>query len=204
LTGTVAVCCQETAKYTETSISLANLDLPTGWKIVPKYGVGISYLRQLCAEQFEGEHLFFLDDDHVFPPDILFRLLAHKKDIVAAFYLRRHFPFQPACDPSVLKTPPGLHEVGYAGTSGMLIHRRVFDGMESPFFYSDSVTKTNEDVTFCQRAVGAGFKIFVDTATPMSHISPMFVTPNFQDGTWRPGITSYDGFGLALDYKENS
>jgi hypothetical protein len=75
MSGTVGICAQETARYTRFATSLARLELPAGWQIHEVYGPYIAYSRQALAENFEGEYLLFMDDYHVFAPDLLRRLL---------------------------------------------------------------------------------------------------------------------------------
>lgn len=89
-TGTVAVCCQETARYTDFWVSVAELELPPGWKLVTLCGVVIAWMRHDAATRFEGEYLLFLDDYHIVPPDLIGRLLAHEKDVVGVANVDRH------------------------------------------------------------------------------------------------------------------
>jgi len=47
------------------------------------------------AIEWQARYLLWLDDDHVFPPDALLRLLAHKLDLVGCNYARRTEPTGP-------------------------------------------------------------------------------------------------------------
>ena len=55
-----------------------------------------------------------------------------------------------------------------AGTSGgMLIRRRVLEGMERPYFAAE----LSHDVDFCVKAREAGFEVYCDLDLPMAHIA---------------------------------
>jgi hypothetical protein len=188
-TGTIAITGQETARYSQFATCLAQLRHP-GWKIQAHFGYDTAYARHRAVETFEGDYLFFLDDDHVFQRDLLERLLRHKVDIVAPLYVKRGQGFRPVAyslDGERLKLgEPGLVEVGYTGTSGMLIHRRVFDVMDPPFFRAGQVAPhmVAEDVDFCQRAREHGFQVWCDTQVQFGHLACATLSPAFVDGRW--------------------
>lgn len=192
-TGTIGIIAQETGRYSQFAISLAQLRHP-GWKIQHVFGCDPAYARHRLATTFEGDHLLFLDDDHAFEADLLERLLAHKLDIVAPLYLKRGQGFRPTAfevdvDKPITLGEPGLVEVSITGTSGMLIHRRVFDKLGPPFFRAGHVEgmphALGEDADFCQRARANGFRVWCDTAIPFGHIGAATVLPVYDGSGWK-------------------
>jgi Zn ribbon nucleic-acid-binding protein len=101
-------------------------------------------LGELIKTQKPWTHVLFIDDDIVPEPDSLVRLLAHKKDIVAAVCTRRQDPpipnirwweedklaFREILDCSW----GGLLEVGAAGTGMMLISRHAIEQVMQAYF----------------------------------------------------------------------
>src|SRR5262245_22412050 len=94
-TGTVAVCAMEAARYSECSLAIARLEMPPGWQLVGAFNYDVAHSRNFLADTFTGDYLFFMDDDQVFPPDVLKRLLAHNLPIVGPLVLNRRAPFRP-------------------------------------------------------------------------------------------------------------
>lgn len=120
------------------------------------------------------DYLLFVDTDMTFPPSLLTRLLAHKKDIVAATYRRRCEPAEVlGIDLDGRKLDPAVHrglvEVAKVPTGLMLINMDVFEKFErdsaGPLFYYDyneSGLATSEDYVFCDDARKAGFSVWCD------------------------------------------
>jgi GT2 family glycosyltransferase len=194
--GTIGVCAQETSRYSDFAVSLANLRRPAGWEVLGAYGCDVALSRHRLAEAFDGDYLFVLDDDHVFEPGLLERLLAHGEDIVGAFCLTKYAPFRPVLSrydmlegADLLEGAPGLHEVAATGTAALLVHRRVFDALDAPYFWPP-----DEDRGFCQRARAAGFRVFVDTAAWLAHLAPAAVWPAWDGREWRAQVRMHDRF----------
>ena len=140
---------------------------------------------QYFLEKTKATHLFFLDDDVLPPPDAILRLLKRKEPIISGLYQersQRHWPI-------IIDTPKGrdgklrfffryprgaprnklLHcDVVPAGC--LMIERRVFRSLRSPWFHTDKKTKLGEDVYFSLCARRAGFKVAVDTGVDCLHI----------------------------------
>ena len=132
----------------------------------------------LCLEAMrEGcTHVLFIDSDMTFPQDMVQRLLAHDKDIVATNCARRRMPTGPTAQKTLpdgsrelIYTMPdstGLEEVESIGMGVMLIKRKVFESLSEPWFETpwrtDKRGYIGEDVFFCRKAAAAGFKIYID------------------------------------------
>lgn len=159
--GLVGVIANDSARYSLFSSCIDQLNLPDGWK--KEWVIGGDWCdarNQLCQLVLdEGySHLWFMDDDHAFPPQILTKLLAHDVPLVTPVCLTRTYPFNPVqyvyeqpekkerwkqewLDkhgiPKKLPLPlsqlatDGLVEVAAAGCAGMLIRRDVIEGVQN-------------------------------------------------------------------------
>lgn len=128
----------------------------------------------LCLEAMREDctHVLFIDSDMTFPQDMVGRLLAHDKDIVATNCARRRMPTGPTArglDAQLVYSMPestGLEEVESIGMGVMLISRKVFESLSEPWFETpwrtDKRGYIGEDVFFCRKARAAGFKIYID------------------------------------------
>lgn len=178
--------------------------IPAGTAITGQIGSDIPEARNHLIEQMlatEAEWLWFVDDDHTFPHEIVMALLARNVDIVAPLVLRRQSPFWPIAtglDGNFLdlaKTPPNeLVPVMQCGTSGMLLRRKVVEALEDPWFtfvHDADGRRVSEDVNFCRMARAAGFEIHVDTSITMGHTTTATVEPVWDDERdgWMTGIT---------------
>jgi len=125
-------------------------------------------------------HILWLDDDHVFNPDLAVYLAANGElDMVSALYYGRekplpvvyvkddtddkyrHFP--------LVYVPPNLIEVDAVGMGACLMRRDVLDRVPEPWFTFNSA---GEDIYFCVHAKEAGIKIYCDGSYGLGHIGP--------------------------------
>lgn len=203
--GTVAVTADEAGRYTRFAVSMQRLQMPAGTGTMWQIGNDIAGNRNAAVESFEGEWVWFIDDDHAFHPDILMRLLARNVDIVTPLCLRRTSPFLPVpcVDDDFMDVTryrgDELVEVQHAGSSGMLIRRRVLAAVEPPWF--ELGNGVSEDVNFCRKAKAAGFDVHVDVGAKLGHITTAVVWPVWeaQEERWYTGFTIADGAKLAID-----
>lgn len=193
-TGTFGVVGMDTGRFADFSHSCLGVKLPPDWhyETVKNYSCAQA-CNYLAAERFQGERLLLMGDDHNFPRDLIARLEVHDVDIVAPFVLNRRAPFEPCMVrddyPYWPEGPPGLIEVDETGTAGMLIHRRVFEALDFPYFRDGWIDGElmSDDTFFCRKARAAGFKIHVDTSVPMSHMAVLDVMPIYETdtGEWK-------------------
>lgn len=201
--GTIAVTADEAGRYTRFAISMQQLLAPVGTETLWQIGNDIAGNRNGACANFAGDWIWFIDDDHAFHPDILQRLLAHNVDIVTPICLRRTSPFLPVpcVDENFMDlmcyAGDELVEVQHAGSSGMLIRRRVLEAVSEPWF--ELGNGISEDVNFCRKAVEAGFKVHVDTGAKLGHITTAVIWPVFDDERWYTGFTIANGAQLAID-----
>ena len=123
-------------------------------------------------------HLLFVDDDQVFPPDALNKLLSHDKDIVGAQIFKR----RPLYEPCVYTLRGSKYfpilvnkfaEVDAIGTGMMLIKTEVFNKIEYPWFetvYDEEKTHWSVDFMFCKKAKKLGYKIYCDPTIEIGHL----------------------------------
>jgi hypothetical protein len=216
--GTVALLCGEQGRWTVGHQCFAALDLPDGStrRIFSSNG-NIPEGRNAMMTSCAGEWLGMIDDDQVYAPEMIRRLVRHLRDprvdIVTPLVLRRDPPHRPtllaaptnpvgrplALPPVVLNPgEKGLLEVHAVGTGVMVMRRTVIDRVSEPWFAFGA--SMGEDYHFCLKAQAAGCRIFCDLDTRVGHIIPMAVWPHRnKDGshgvkyTLVPSAGSQDG-----------
>jgi hypothetical protein len=127
----------------------------------------------MLALQHKADYALFLDSDMRFPRDLVQRLIASDKDIVACNYSTRRMPPKTVAwsDFSAMEfvtshDREGVEEVDAVGMGAMLVKTEVFQKLPQPWFqvvYSKSARAfIGEDIYFCQLAKAHGFKVHVD------------------------------------------
>lgn len=164
--------------------------------IVPEHGYTIAEQRNYTAVQAcnnKSDYLLMIDDDMVFPPDTLDRLLANKKDICGVAYHSRGGTVKTKLVEndimSIAETDKGHYinletntdpkykdtfECYATGTGIILIKCEVFYKIKRPWFeftyHENGKCKEGEDWNFCFAAKDAGFKIWTDPKISVGHI----------------------------------
>ena len=215
MSGMIGVICNDSSRYSMFWIHLTALRKPVntlpGWGVTSDRVVGRNEIVKQALDA-GSEWLLFLDDDHVFGPGLLERLLAHNKQIVGGLYLQRMAPFAPTAythkDENSVYHPVNLHnhgendlvQVAGLGTGGMLIRTEVFHKMEPPWF---EWGPTTEDLIFCDRVYREGLgPIFCDLGARLGHISPAALWPAHSGEDWEVGFAFTDGFRLTVPIAE--
>lgn len=157
----------------------------------------LTSVRNEAVQRLEGDVLVFCDDDMVWKPDAIKRLVQTREeydlDMLGALCFRRGEPFQPTL---YMREQPDegmynflerwdsdLVEVDATGMAFCVIHKRVFEriagkpmpsleermNMGPPQFFR-WVGTLGEDLRFCQDAKRAGCKIWVDTRIEIDHV----------------------------------
>lgn len=148
-------------------------------------------------ENSNAERLVFLEHDHTFPQDVLFRHSQYTEPIVAGTYvLRDHLRPLPvvyewdrgrhnALHYDAAKTKhmldnPGLHRVDVVPMGCTSIRRDVLERWKEdektrdyPFFNSFTNPRgatMSDDVWFCRIADDAGWNIYLDTSLQVGHL----------------------------------
>lgn len=205
MSGHVGVIAEPSARYTAFAMCLTLLQTPinTGilWGIGSDRSIGRNNIVKQALDQ-GSEWVLFIDDDHVFRPDILTRLLEHDLPLVGALYVQRAAPFYPIAYVSIMEDGSylplnlanypgeGLVDVVGMGTGGMLIRSEVFHALSEAGYDGEWFTHTtekSEDLMFCDRAIEAGFQPVVDLGTPLGHMAPASTMPVYIKGEWNIG-----------------
>ncbi len=188
--GTIAIARGELARYTDFEDSLDRVCVPNGTDIVRAKGASVARNRNtLVSDHFRvGSWLCFIDDDQVIPPDTILKLLSHHKPIVGALYSSKAPPYVSMAMKShredgkyvpwlwrELASLPRLQECAATGTGCMVIQRDVFKKMTYPWFHA---AEYSDDLYFCEGAIKAGFKVYVDQAAVIGHTTTHNVWPD--------------------------
>jgi len=159
-------------------------------EIVPGYPV--DRVRNLICARFlesDADYLLMIDDD-VVPPATILDMARRDKDVVAGLC----YAFVPFLGYYSVAYPPGgedgaraqrlgigrdlefrgLLEVELVGSACMLVHRRVLEALDPPYFKMELDDdrlhiEDSEDFTFCRKVREAGFSIWLDTDQPCGH-----------------------------------
>ncbi len=146
---------------------------------ISKSGPYVFSNREQVAEDFlktDCTHLFFVDSDMLFQPEVLDKLIADDKDIVGAQYNRR---VEKENDPVVMtrynmpgdQMPPKVFKNYAVATGCLLIKREVFNKIPKPwFFHGTEEAPKGEDIYFCDKATKAGIDLFIDGSVKVGHV----------------------------------
>jgi glycosyltransferase involved in cell wall biosynthesis len=162
--------------------------------------------RNECIQRMRGDWLLYIDDDMVWRPDAIGKLVEareeHDLDMIGGLCFRRSEPYHPTMYMREGPTEGGynfledwvdgeIKEVDATGCAFLLIHKRVFemiaDGPMPP--YEERMREGGpppnffrwegtygEDLRFCQDAKKAGARIWVHTGIPVDHIAEVKIT----------------------------
>jgi GT2 family glycosyltransferase len=163
--------------------SLMSLILPQRTRVIWQVKSMIDTARNNIVDLFLKEpakYLFMCDDDMIFEPDIIERLMEHNVDIVGGLAFKRRPDYQPCVyrqnqdDKQYYPILPEVfQEVDVVGTGGILINLDVFKKLKYPWFstfYDADNIHWSVDFDFCIKAKKAGFKIFVDPKVELGHL----------------------------------
>lgn len=147
-------------------------------------------VREDTGGAVEISHLLFLDDDVLFHPGLLVKLLEHQRPIVSGLYYTKTDVSQPLMFQGDYEgIPRGWKHGDVVPVTGhgmglCLIDMKVFEAVAPivgidpngyPAFFETvrdrreaggAVTNQTEDITFCKAARAAGYELLVDTSAP--------------------------------------
>jgi hypothetical protein len=215
VSGTLAIVAQDTSRYTMFHVCLTQLKHPANtridWGLFTDIPSGRNTLVKRALED-GADWVLFIDDDMVFPPDMLLNLLAHDEPVVGALYLQRGgshgaVAFSDRTEDGLYERidltqlpGEGLLKVRAVGTGGMLIRREVFLSIsDQPDWFehgSEQGWYASEDIVFCEKAFEKGIPVYVDLGTPIGHMTPSAVWPSFLDKEWCFGFSVSDSTRL--------
>lgn len=204
----LAMAAGETSRFTSANATVVNLEKPEGSSFMPCIGLSVPENLNAAATAFlhsTHEWLFLLNDDQVYGPTTLMRLIAHDRPVVTGLTTGRMFPFVPAIygpqradgsmAPIFLRSGmQGLLPVHYCGDHSLLIRRDVLKAMRRPWWAHNSDRwpgreRVQHDVVFCDGVREAGFDIVCDLDTPVGHLAVMPIVPQRDaNGNWSTGV----------------
>jgi len=198
----VATATTDRVRVSQFYDHLKDLIMPPGSATSQNRNASIARARNdLVGEMLEGgyTHIFFLDDDHAFAPDVLMRLLAHQSYVVSGLYTQKVAPFGPVLvsrfDGSgqgyrLILRPGmnGLITVAGCGMGCCLIERSVLVRLTTPWFVCGTpiADQIAEDFTFCRRVSSElDLSIWADLDTRVGHYTQGAIWPAVgPDGGW--------------------
>lgn len=159
--------------------------------ILPKQRLEILKAAKAC----EASHLLFIDSDQTFPADLVHRLVARGKDVVACNIATKQIPAnttarRKCADPqgeSVFTDPEstGLERVWRVGTGVMLLSAKAYNqiphGAFAMTYKPEADAYQGEDWNMCEALERAGVPIYVDhdTSKKIGHIGSLNYTHDY-------------------------
>lgn len=150
----------------------------------------------------DADYLLFLDADMAHPPDMVHRLVRHRKDVVTARYVMRKPPFFTvgmrkvgalAHEYQALEKlgveMKGLVPIDAGGAGALLISRRVLQDIRARigddwFRYQDGpegLRCRSEDMWFYEQARMAGHQAWLDADLIADHVASFPVNPSYHE-----------------------
>lgn len=205
------ISAAENVYYEWTKQTVASLIKPEGLRIehlrFPEPCIDIVRDRMVNQAQMMGaKWLFMLDADVIPPPDVIPRLLAHKKEVVGGLYVRRHNPpfnemlrfrtdgivgLRPIMDGEYRDGE--LVECDALGTGCVLFDVEVFDRIRpfqmtingqpargQYFLWTESRLPggMSEDFSAFVNMRNQGIPVFCDTSLKCRHLGPVKFVPS--------------------------
>lgn len=159
---------------TETVNSLMNLfnSAPCMLEFFVTAGVYVDSQRNMAAKRaIEAgyDYVLFIDNDMIFPVELLERLMNCEKAVVSTNYVMKTTPAIPMAmnfqRERITHLGEGLEKVYAAPTGTMLIRTDVLKQLGENAFsrFQDDVTKDQfgEDVAFCERCARAEIPVYI-------------------------------------------
>jgi GT2 family glycosyltransferase len=188
--GTVAIPSGLLPRHWEFIEALNVLEAPEGTITYRESSCDIAHNCNRCIQEMRGDWIFFLDDDQVFEPDVLMRLLARaygcnsQIDLAMPLNIIKMPPYRPMIFHNISKLgacyrweeiPRGLFplpEGDMVGRAGMLIKRNVLDSIGFPWFESGQIFSglSQEDTHFALKVQQHGYTIWIDTDQILDHL----------------------------------
>jgi len=194
----IAIACstQGTLK-TKTALSIIEtIRLNKSIDFLPIFRFG-GYIAENKAKEVEVaqnclcSHIFFVDHDMKFDPNVVTKLLSYDKYIIGAMYNYRYLPIEPMVkflkedgdwtakieEAKIDKIPNKIFEVGATGGGMLLVKMSVFDKLKKPYFKMEQDGEGNrvvtEDSGFYLQAQKLGIKVWCDPSLGIKHLGDL-------------------------------
>jgi hypothetical protein len=172
----------------------------------------------------DADWFWLVNDDQIYDPRTLARLLGHDKDVVIPLCLEKNPPHRPLIYDApgkdglhayryLRKGDKGLQRVYSSGGGGLLVKRRVFEAIDDPWWDQRMVKNEqglsqlmSEDMPFCEKVNAAGFEIWCDFDWSAIHLGTWGVRPkrDAKTGEWYTEVLRGGGSYLAPAAKHPS
>lgn len=199
--GTIIIPTEELSRYTDFWLSMQALQAPVGTTLFIGKGNDIARNLNDGLRRRTGEWVFIMGDDHVFPGDLLVKLLARKVDYVSPFCVTRKPPHLPIVFTNRpehgtydwfvwedLDKKSGLMEVDRA-CGVALISENAISQIDEPWYVvgRGAPDVMGEDLYLMQKLRELGIKVHVDLDNPIGHMNPVTIWPRKDEqGIWAP------------------
>lgn len=192
----IGIPCSDTGRYRDFDNCLQKLVKPDDFIVHYQPGASIAKNRNIIirlAMQSNCTHLLFLDDDMIFEPDLIVRLMAHDVDVVSAHCAIR-YPDMEGKFKSVLidsfnlnndlvwhklTNEKGLIPIWASGLACTLIKCEILNKFEEycaiGFLHHDELS---EDISFYMRLHEAGYDSYCDLDCHVGHHTNAVIWPN--------------------------
>ncbi len=192
--------CREQARWTPFWQCVEALERPEGLitRVFPEYNNSVAQARNIITREAlacGAQAIFWLDDDLMFRPDVLIKMLAHPEEIVIGLTLmrapRKLGKFQPiwsntemvdgcwnAIEQLELESN-GMMRLTTGTGGGVLTRRRVFEETPAPWWQIGQIESDMfwEDIFFYNQARAAGFKVWGDPKIGFGHFCSNVIWP---------------------------
>lgn len=209
----IGIPCREQGRWTPFWQCVEDLERPEGLitRVYPEYNNSVAQARNNIVMEAMGrdgaQAIFWLDDDMIFEPDVLVKLLRRPESIVIGLTLMRCFidhanMFRPIWSTKEfdghdyvpvdeIKTGAnGLMELKSGTGGGVLTRRDVFDGTPKPWWQMGQFVPDMfwEDTFFYKRVRDYGFTVWGDPSVRFGHYSSMVIWPVDTPHGWNAGL----------------
>lgn len=213
----IALVSAELPRFADTYECVSSLQKPEDTYICYQRGCSPAENRNMVikkALETKATHLLFIDDDMVFRPDCLTRLLQHNLPIVSGFYKQRGLPFRPLLMDEFqddmqarwffpADSDKGLIEVVATGAGFLLINTEIFEHLEAPYFTLGQIDQVgwSDDIHFFWKVNKTGIKVYVDLDCPIGHKVVCTIWPDKTEGKWSTTLDCHGPIKLTYDGK---
>ena len=193
--GTIVLPTNHLGRFGQFETALEALIVPENTHLFRVRSGSSALNANIGTRDRTGAWVWFIGDDHTFEPNVLMRLLAHNKDIVAPLVPMRFPPFalvlykklnileQPGHEtifdselykPADLNGIKGLIKVDGLPQAGCLVREKVWSTMPYPWFKVGKIKpdQIDDDSYFMWEAREKyGFDLWCDTDQSIAHLN---------------------------------
>ena len=168
---------------------------PVGQVEIKQQAGSLVYLSREMLAVYAIDHGFdyvlWLDDDMIFQPDLLEKLIEDDVDMAAGLFVQRRYPYEPAIWKSIvcgdaedrsneryLDYPENeLFEIDACGMAAVLVKTEVIKKVYETYYRTfEPISGYGEDISFCIRAKNCGFKLWCDSRIKVGHVGRYIFT----------------------------